>query len=266
MEAPRLVPDPAVVPAAGAMTPFSQPADNDTARSKRLVAQLLSAEERARRELGQSLHDGPLQDLAAVQLALGRVRDGDPNAISAARETLAQTIRQLRHVVFDLYPPALEELGLEIALGNLAEEIRSRSGIAVSLTVAPAANGAHDQLAFSLVRELLSNVERHAHASTVAISLGRVDGELVMIVRDNGIGIDPDRLEIARRAGHIGLASSIERVEALGGTFAIGRDDGTLVRATLPARRMSDVVHPAFTRGNRRTDHAHSHERRSIAL
>lgn len=101
-------------------------------RSRRLVVQILSAEERERNRLAQSLHDGPLQDLAAAQLELTRAAGGNGEAIAAARDAVDRVVVQLREALFDLYPQHqhLEQLGL----GGRCEPSPTRSAGAATST------------------------------------------------------------------------------------------------------------------------------------
>jgi two-component system, NarL family, sensor kinase len=221
---------------------FGASSANAQRHVRRLTAQLLDAEELERKRLARFLHDYPIQDLAAALLALKRV-DGDTTvALDEAREGIQRAIDRLRRAVFDLYPPVVDQLGLEAALGDLAAEIEARSGISVTCQIAADAAGGHDQLLFSLARELLLNAERHAQARSVAMRIERTGGELVLEVEDDGNGFAMARLREARRHGHIGLASGTERVNALGGTLTIRTEPGagTAVRVTLPARRAAD--------------------------
>lgn len=213
---------------------------------RRLMAQLLDAEELERKRIARFLHDYPIQDLAAALLALGNVSRNPTSALTDAQEAIQRAIDQLRTAVFDLYPPVVEQLGLEAAIRDLTAQIDARSDISVAYEVATDALGAHDQLLFSLARELLLNAERHAHARSVAIRITRAGSELVLEVEDDGNGFARARLGEARRHGHIGLASGTERVQALGGAFSIRTDPGagTAVRVTLPARRAADRARP----------------------
>jgi two-component system, NarL family, sensor kinase len=104
------------------------------------------------------------------------------------------------------------------------------------VSVSPAAAGAHDLLLFAVGRELLGNVARHADAGEVALVVSQRDDRIVMEVADDGAGMDLKRRVVAVREGHIGLAASRERVEAVGGRLEIEsmRGAGTRVVVTLP--------------------------------
>jgi PAS domain S-box-containing protein len=208
------------------------------ATARHLVAHTLRVEESERRRLAHALHDGPVQDLLAARFELGRVDCGDAQSSLRTESALARALAQLREAIFDLHPPVLDRLGLSAAINELAAELTRRGRARVTAKVAREATAAQDELLFSLSRELLSNAFRHAHAEEVAVRIWREDGELILEVEDDGIGITEDAQERALREGHIGLASSAERVEALAGRFWIGRgaEGGTLARVALPSR------------------------------
>lgn len=216
------------------------------ATARHLVAHTLRVEESERRRLAHALHDGPVQDLLVARFELRRVGRGDAESSSRAERALAHALAQLREAIFDLHPPVLERLGLSAAIHQLAAEQTRRGQAHVAAKVTPEATGAQDELLFSLSRELLSNAVRHAHAEEVAVRVWREEGELILEVEDDGIGITKVAQERALREGHIGLASSAERVEALAGRFSIGRgpEGGTLARVALPSRRSSNPPLP----------------------
>jgi len=201
----------------------------------RLVAQALDAEDRERRRLAGALHDEAVQNLLAArnELASG---GGD---VEFVQHGLDRTIEQLRDAVFDLYPAALDHAGLAAALEAVAAHAGRRAGFDWQVDVDPeAAGGPHDQLLFSLARELIINVAKHAGASNVTVRVRAMPAELQLEVADDGRGLDPARLRRAPLDGHIGLASATERVEALDGTLEIAAEagHGTLVRARIPLR------------------------------
>lgn len=201
----------------------------------RLVAQALDAEDRERRRLAGALHDEAVQNLLAArnELASG---GGD---LAFVQHGLDRTIEQLRDAVFDLYPAALDHAGLGAALEAVAAHAGRRAGFDWQVEVdADAAGGPHDQLLFSLARELIINVAKHADATHMTVRVRATPGELQLEVADDGRGLDPARLRRALLDGHIGLASATERVEALDGALEIASEagQGTLVRARIPLR------------------------------
>ena len=104
------------------------------------------------------------------------------------------------------------------------------------MTVEADAEGVHDQLLLSVARELLINVVKHADATRVGLSVSRHQDAVVLQIVDDGRGFDLARRAEAVAPGHVGLASSVERVESLGGRLEIesAPGHGTRVRAELP--------------------------------
>jgi signal transduction histidine kinase/PAS domain-containing protein len=206
----------------------------------RLVAQALDAEDRTRREISETLHDGPLQDVLALHQHVARLEPRDDNDalyLSRALDGLGRTIDGLREVMLELHPVVLEVGGLESALGAIAAQQGQLGGFAADVRIDPGSGGPRDELVVSLARELLVNAAKHAGASRVEVSVRRAGPELVLQVTDDGRGIPAGRIEAALPAGHIGLASTRQRVEAVGGRLELGDgpDGGTRVTAVVPA-------------------------------
>jgi PAS domain S-box-containing protein len=220
----------------------------------RLVAQTLAAEDRARRSISEVLHDHALQDLLASRQDLVEVTDepqGDPERVVRAREGIERAVQLLRDAVFNLHPVVLQHAGLASAIRAVADHQGQRGNFKSVIEVDDDATGVHDELILSLARELLTNVAKHAEASNVLVRVRRDDQRIELTVEDDGRGIAPGRREQALHEGHVGLASSAERVEALAGTFQVEprREGGTRARAELPARRAAG--HRADTSGRR---------------
>jgi two-component system NarL family sensor kinase len=220
-----------------------------------LLSQVLAAETRERRALAEGLHDGPIQSLLAARHDLEAVVARSPSverpsaqravepasaervALERADETLLQVVRELRSAVFELHPHVLEEAGLDAAVRQIAEIAALRGGfdLALELDELPQ-RMEQDRLLFSVARELLTNVVRHAEASHVTVSLHDSDGERVLAVVDDGRGVDPRVLTERLARGHIGLASQRVRLESAGGQLDLGPrpDGGTSAVARLP--------------------------------
>jgi signal transduction histidine kinase len=214
---------------------------NELAASRgRLVAEAVNAEDRARRKLARQLHDDALQALLSARQDLEEAIEGNKTGLTRADAAVRATVIKLRDAVFELHPAILDYAGLEAALAAIAGEEGRRNGFAAHVSVGPGVGGIHDDLVFSLARELVTNAARHAMAANVWITVARDTNDLRLQVRDDGQGFDNrDRME-AVQAGHIGLASSAERVGAVGGRLEINTrlGAGTSVRVQLPIRSL----------------------------
>lgn len=205
----------------------------------RLVAQALDAEDRERKRLGEALHDDALQNLLAVRQDLEEGEQGSRANLHRARAALEETVKQLREAAFVLQSPLLQHLDVGHALDALAAQQARRGGYRVRVSVAPESMGIDDQLVLSLSREFLTNAAKHAEAQEVGVELRRERTAILLDVRDDGRGFPESRREEAVREGHIGLASSAERVEALGGRVDVrsAPGAGTHVSVCIPVDR-----------------------------
>jgi two-component system NarL family sensor kinase len=195
---------------------------------------LVSATEEERRRIRRDLHDSVGPGLAGVVLGLHRARrqlETDPHSAAQQIEDLSvqtqEAISEVRRLVYDLWPPALDELGLIGALAELA----SRFG---PITVTgphplPALPAAAEVAAYRIAVEAMTNVVRHAGAASAAVQI-RIDGCLQLEIRDTGAGLPQ-----GYRAG-VGILSMRERAAELGGVCTIepGSPHGTIVRASIP--------------------------------
>ena len=207
----------------------------------RLQQQVAVAEEE-RRRWAQELHDGVLQSLAAVRIALAAAMQGSgegrfaeiERAAEATVEGLEDQITELSRLINDLRPASLERLGLPGALEALAEESANRGGfeVASELDLNGELTGDEERAVYRLVQEALNNVVKHAGAGQVSVRTRTANGAIEVEVRDDGCGFDP-----ARSSGR-GLLGMRERVEMLGGTIVIDSRPGagTRVDSTLPLR------------------------------
>jgi two-component system NarL family sensor kinase len=204
----------------------------------RLLADALEAEQRERKQLAEALHDDAIQNILSARHELQEAGEEHAHpALQRADDALAKTIGQLRATVVDLHPYVLEQAGLEAALRSVAQQAASRARLALHLDLHYVRRHPHEQLVFSAARELLANVVRHAEAGVLTLRLLDGDGELELVVADDGRGFTPDRLAERLADGHIGLATQRVRVEAAGGTLDVASAPGAGTRVTvrLPA-------------------------------
>jgi PAS domain S-box-containing protein len=207
-----------------------------SAQLQALSRRLIEAQEAERRAVARELHDDFGQVLTALRLNLQRrVPDERENI-----ELVDGAIARMRDLVQDLRPPQLDELGLEESLRWYVDREAKRAGLELesaveNLPAAPAAAVA--TTVFRVAQEALTNVVRHAHAHSVAVSLHQLDGCLELVVRDDGGGFDVAAArKRAARGESQGLLGMQERVELAGGELAIESKPGggTRIRARLP--------------------------------
>jgi signal transduction histidine kinase len=204
-----------------------------------LSASLMSAQEEERRRLSRELHDEFGQSLTAVASYLWLIERQLPDAhgelrgrAAEARHVVVRTLGQMRELSQLLCPPVLGLYGLLPSLEALCRDFAERHGLDARF----AARGLPERLAsgvetavYRITQEALTNVARHARARAVHVDLATDAGELRLDIRDDGVGIPPDR-----RGRGIGLTGIAERVHALGGTVSLRSGGGTELVVRLP--------------------------------
>jgi len=199
---------------------------------------LVTTREEERRRLRRDLHDGLGPTLASITLKLDTIRNlvaqQPEKADQILVETKAQvqeTIRDIRRLVYDLRPPALDELGFIPALSQFIEGQQSPD-LHVTLEAPdslPHLPAAVEVASYRIVQEGLTNVLRHSQASEARVVFEHQNSHLSITISDNGVGL-PEGYTTG-----IGLNSMRERVSELGGTFKISSSgQGTQIQATIP--------------------------------
>jgi two-component system NarL family sensor kinase len=210
-----------------------------------LTQRIVSLQEEERSRVSRELHDGISQllvsikfqfELASHQLATDAAQGLD--TLQQGTERLAEAIGEVRRISHDLHPSLLDTLGLPAAIGQLVAEFEQRSGLSIDYQNALGDSQLNDGLAvalFRIVQEALSNIERHAQASKVLISLDGMAQHVRLKVRDNGVGFRSRQLD--QLSGGIGLRNIRERVEHFGGRFILASEPGkTELTVMLPLR------------------------------
>ena len=209
----------------------------ENARLYEEVNRLAVLEDRER--IAKELHDGVIQSLFAVGMSLQgtALRSSDPEQsarIESGVAELDRVIRDLRNYIFGLRPGTLADRELAQALRNLAQDLQERSGVTTVVEIDESVASqlsAHANDILQIIRESLSNIGRHAEATTCRISVFREGDNAVLEVDDDGRGFD----ETTIRRGD-GLANLEQRAESLGGSLMVQGmpDEGTTVRLVIP--------------------------------
>ena len=227
------------------------------AKLKQLTQRIFDTQEEERGRVARELHDGISQMLVGVRYALELTRRklGNDPAISINLDKgidgLGSTIQEVRRISRDLRPGVLDDLGLGPALQSLTDDFSSRTGIETELETVVFRNRLDQDARIALYRiaqEAMTNIERHADAKNVHVTLtGHRKGAMLRI-KDDGVGMAwprPDR----RQASGLGLRNMQERIEQLGGTLRIlsarTGDTGTVIEAQVPLSHMLSPQNPA---------------------
>ena len=211
---------------------------------------VLRAQEDERARLARDLHDEANQALTGVLLRLGATAAHAPPALAAElKETQAvatQAMQELLGLARELRPSALDDHGLRAALRSqvqrFGDQERLRASLATAADLDQALEADQQLVVYRVVQEALSNVARHARASTVRVDARRRAGHVVVQVADDGVGFDPGRTP----AG-LGRTGMRERALLAGGRLAVrsAPGEGTVVELVLDGQAPPSVAPPA---------------------
>jgi signal transduction histidine kinase len=203
-----------------------------------LLRQLVNAQEEERRRIARELHDQMGQDLTVLMLGLKALRDAAPGdspihtRVEPLQALATRIGREVRTLALQLRPPALDDLGLVATLANDVEQWSARALVAVDFHTTGLEEqrlpSAIETALYRLAQEALTNVLKHAQATSVSLIIERRTNAVQMIVEDDGVGFD---VEVARRTAHtthrLGMIGMDERVAQLGGTLTIESSPGS---------------------------------------
>jgi signal transduction histidine kinase len=213
-------------------------------RVKSLLERLVSVQEEERRRIARNLHDHLGQQLTALRLSIGALKDHTLSAstlrarLDAIDKIASQIDRDVDFLAWNLRPAALDDVGLSAALEAVVRDWAATNGIDAefhtSTTAARLAADTESHL-YRIVQEALNNVSKHAAATHVSVLLEHTDNEVRLIVEDNGRGFDAERTLPPRALGLIGMQ---ERAALIGGQveFESAPGKGTTVFTRVPIR------------------------------
>ena len=205
---------------------------------RKLLLRLEDAQEEERRRIAADIHDDPIQVMSAADLraqALA-VRIEDPELRREAedlREVIRASVERLRHLLFELRPPALDREGLVPALRAYSGNADPVPEIDDAMPFEPPSE--LRAILFRIAQEAIANARKHASATRIRVSIAGLDGGVGLVITDDGSGFDVGVIE-SPEPGHIGLPTMIERAELAGGRCQVQSEPGrgTSVSAWLP--------------------------------
>lgn len=207
---------------------------------KQLTQRIVDTQEEERSRLARELHDGISQNLIGVRYAIDLARRKASNdstdaigAIERGAQALNGAIKEVRRLSHDLHPRILDDLGLSPALQSLCHNFSERTGIEARLECSAFRARPNSEASTALYRvaqEALNNVERHAGATSVSVTLLSVKGRVHMLIEDNGKGFAGEE-----HSGGLGLRNMQERMSHFDGLLLIQTTtSGTQLKAMLP--------------------------------
>lgn len=214
-----------------------------TSALRQLSSRLLSLQDSERRRIARELHDSLGQYLVALKLNVEILRRSPAREElwSQSTELMERCVSEVRTLSYLLHPPTMDAVGIASAARWYVEGFGLRSGLKIKLDVPadPVRLAEATELAlFRVLQEALTNVHRHSGASEAAVFIEKSAGQVILEVRDNGRGIEPEMLNRFRESGAgvgVGLISMQERARELGGGLQLeSNGTGTVVRITIP--------------------------------
>ncbi len=208
----------------------------------RLMQHAVDASDRERRRIAADLHDGPVQEMAGLALALsarGQSSSDLPTGqvFQDAAGAVRDSVRALRRAIMGIYPPDLERAGLAAALEDLVDRL-SEQGVRAELDLPPEMRlaPATEALLFRACQEAVRNIEKHADASRARVALRAEDAAVTLTVEDDGRGTNEGVGAVTDDAGHFGLSVLNDMVRDSGGTLTVRSNEsgGTTVETRVP--------------------------------
>jgi two-component system CheB/CheR fusion protein len=207
----------------------------------RLLQRIVAAQEEERQRIARELHDEMGQHITALKVGLESIAESEAT-VARLKAIVRQLDQSVDRLTRELRPLALDDVGLHGAVGTLVEEFSLSSGVRVDLHMTGDDTArlpdAVENTLYRVLQEALTNVWKHAHAKEVSVIVERRDGQVQIIIEDNGQGFDTDESRSDRR-GRFGLLGIRERVALVGGSVNIESEpgSGTAIYIRVPLAR-----------------------------
>lgn len=233
--------------------------DKERQKSRLLSERLIFAQEEERRRIARDLHDETMQGLTTLRMQIEEVEilmaaGLTPLNLKACKTTLSnlkqvadQELKELRHLVFNLRPMLLDDMGLKQALLSLFREELGKNGIRTDFSIEGTEVQLSDAIEVALYRlsqEIIANILKHAKATKVSVNLSFQPNGIKLVVQDNGIGFNAAAARVNNQG--MGLLGMAERASLLSGTFEIqsSPNRGTKVESFFPTAAFSSHTDP----------------------
>ena len=213
---------------------------------RHLSHQILMAQEEERKLISRELHDEITQILTGIKIRLAALTmeasvntRGIKKKIAGAQRMVEESVNIVHRFARELRPSLLDDLGLIPALHSYMKNLTKRTGLHIRFTAFAGVeklNNSKRTVLFRVAQSALNNVAQHARASEAEVDIRKFPGNIRMEIQDNGIAFNPDRILLAARPRRLGLVSMRERVEMVGGDFAVESTpgQGTTIRVHIP--------------------------------
>ncbi|WP_159821911.1 cache domain-containing protein [Colwellia sp. 20A7] len=208
-----------------------------------LGQRVIDVQEEENRHISRELHDGIIQilvsikySLEATRLTLLKNKQEKPEPLTHAEKNLTFAIQEVRRISHHMHPQVLDELGLSVAIESIAQDFSKRTGVDIDVfkpTLRKLLPDFINTTLFRVVQETLTNIQKHAEAKSVIISLSIQDDWLTLTIKDDGKGFDIENNNTSYEG--IGLRNLAERVQYHKGEFDIkSSKKGTLITVKIP--------------------------------
>ncbi|PKM82430.1 MAG: histidine kinase [Firmicutes bacterium HGW-Firmicutes-14] len=215
-------------------------------QKQQMGLEIIRAQEEERKRVAREIHDGPAQSMANVVLRMEfceKLLEVEPPKVGEELRLLKEVVRNnlqdVRKIIFDLRPMALDDLGVVPALKRYIEDFREKNDIDIEMNFYGRETRLEPALEialFRLVQEALNNVIKHARAAKVTVDFQMKSEWVKASIKDDGIGFDLEDYLAMKAGNHFGLISMRERIDLLGGELDIDTKPGggTTVSFTVP--------------------------------
>jgi signal transduction histidine kinase len=215
-------------------------------RLRQLTRLVITAQEQERKKISRELHDEVVQTLIGINIELTSLKKGGITGgvdlrvkIAAIQQLVENSVNAVHGFARGLRPAMLDDLGLIPALHGICKGLKAKKKLNIQMTAfggVEELNGAGRTVLFRVAQEALSNIVRHANASQVRLSVAKAGRSVRMEISDNGRSFAAERMLREKNPRRLGLIGMKERLEMVGGTFAIesSRGKGTVVCAEIP--------------------------------